>query len=672
MIALSLRILARRLLVPALLLGLVTAPAHALRVVTWNILHLPSSSQSSMRLVLAAIDPDVIVCQEVDNTTDVSAFLNNVLNGAGGPGGFAVATFTNGFDSDNALFYRPAKVTFAGASAHADIATSLRQIDRWTLGLNGYASAESQFTVYTMHLKAGSSSSDQNQRLGETMLLRANANQLPGGTHFLYTGDFNIRSSSEAAYQQMVGSQADNDGRAFDPINAPGNWNNNSFFAQIHTQSPHSNNASAPPGAATGGVDDRFDQILVSASLDDLEGFAVLPGTYHTYGNDGLHFNADINDPPTIPEGAAIANALHTASDHLPVVVDFQVPSRAGATASLDFGTVLVGAAAQEVLVVSNVGDVALFGFVDDLDYSISAPAGFSAPAGTFIALAGFGGNGHAVDMDTSTPAVRSANLQVLSDDPESPSTAVALSGTVLGHAVPSLEGASQTLTVLADFGTAPPGGFSDQSVDVHNQGFSALQGLLDVYGAQFVGADAARFSLVGGFAPFSVGGTPVPLTIAFDDSGPVGTYTADLVLSTRDDQALAGATNLPDLTVQLVATIQGNPDGASANTSGGTPRSVTIQLGGTRGLVVDAGDLTPGERVFALVGHPHGRTRLPGCPETALQGSALRPVAAGVADGTGQVTLRLPAFLTRTPTDLVVQVVEPATCRTSEPLPLP
>ncbi len=654
-------------------LFLATSPAYALRIVTWNVLHVPPGSLTSMRTVLAAIDPDVIVCQEVDNTTDVNDFLNTVLNGAGGPGGFVAATFTNGFDSDNALFYRPSKVTFAGAADHLDVNTSLRQIDRWKLGLAGYSSADSQVYVYSMHLKAGSSSSDQNQRLTETTLLRNNGNLLPAGSNLIYSGDFNIRSSSEAAYQQMVGFQADNDGRVFDPINAPGNWNNNGSFALIHTQSPHSNGSGAPPGAATGGVDDRFDQILVSASMDDQEGFAALPSTYRTFGNDGNHFNADINDPPTIPEGATIANALHASSDHLPVLCDFQVPARAGTSGPVNFGSVFLDATAQQTLTVTNVGDLVLFDFVDDLDYSLSASTGFNAPAGTFSELAGGGGNGHTITMDTGAVGPLSGTVVVASDDPEAPSLNVAASGNVLAHARPSLDGGSQVFTAIVDFGTAAMGGFSDQGIDVHNFNFSALQGDLEVYAAQFSGPDAARFSIAGGFTPFTVGASPVPVSIAFDDSGPGGSYSADLVLFTRDDQGLPGAINLSGLTLQLDAEIQSGPDTQGGDTAGGPFRSVTVKLGGTQGLTLDAGDLTPGERVYAVLGHPRGLTHLTGCAGTTLNLTGGRAVTAAVADATGQAHLRIPARLANLAQtgDLAVQLVEPSTCRTSDVLPL-
>lgn len=659
----------------ALTLAVASAPAAALRVVTWNVLHYPPGRDADYRAVLSALQPDVLVLQEMDNQTEVNAFLANVLNAAGGPGGYAAATFTDGFDSDNALYYRTSTVTFAGPADHVDVNTSLRQIDRWKVGLVGYSAEASKLYVYSMHLKAGSTSSDQTQRLSETTLLRGNANGLPAGVHFVYAGDLNVRSSSEAAYaQQLTGSMANNIGRGFDPIGMPGNWNNNAAFVGIHTQSPHSNNSNAPPGAATGGMDDRFDQQLVSAALLDGDGLDYAVGTYHAFGNDGLHFNLDINDAPTIPEGAAMANALHATSDHLPLVADYQVPAVVVADASLDFGTVIVGASAQAILSVSNGGNLALFGFVDDLDYTLSAPAGFSAPAGSFADLAGGGGNQHAVTLDTASAAVRTGDLTVASDDVDTPARLVPLSGTVLDHARPSLAAGMVQTAGAVDFGAHAPGGFSDQPVQVHNVGFGALQALVEVHAAQITGPDAARFSIVGGFAPFQVGGSPGSLTLAFDDSGPAASYSADLVLSTRDQQDLAGATNLASLTVQLDATIAPPLDTKGGTSHGGGLRGpITLTASSASGgsLALLAGGLEPGARAVVVVSPRPGLTRAGRCADLAVGLDAPRVLAVVTADARGRASVPVPRALSRLGPQLLAQVVDPAGCAASPVLRL-
>ncbi len=49
----------------------------------------------------------------------------------------------------------------------------------------------------------------------------------------------------------------------------------------------------------------------------------MMMDTYIPYGNDGLHYNDSINQPPNNAVGQEIANALHYSSDHLPVIASF-------------------------------------------------------------------------------------------------------------------------------------------------------------------------------------------------------------------------------------------------------------------------------------------------------------------------------------------------------------
>lgn len=302
-------------------------PPLAIKVMSYNLLNYNGADRTTQyQAILNAVLPDLIVCQEVNGASAANTFLNTVLNGAGGPGGYNMATFSNGPDSDNACYYRTSRLTFAGPVDHAIVSTSPRQTDRWRLTINGFTGPESSFYIYSAHLKAGNTAGDANDRNTAAQLIRAHANALPAGSNFMIAGDMNLYTSAEAAYQQLIGSQVDNDGRVFDPINRPGNWNANSSFRDIHTQSPHNNNPGAPLGAANGGLDDRFDFILCSQALLDGVALTYRTGSYHAFGNDGNHFNNDINDPPTIPQGAVIADALHGASDHLPVVMEILLP----------------------------------------------------------------------------------------------------------------------------------------------------------------------------------------------------------------------------------------------------------------------------------------------------------------------------------------------------------
>ena len=118
----------------------------------------------------------------------------------------------------------------------------------------------------------------------------------------------------------LIGSQDNNNGQLFDPINRIGHWHNNSSFADVHTQSPRT---SSFGGGANGGMDDRFDWLLVSAQfLDESSVLKYIENSYVTYGNDGNHFNDAINSGSNAAVSNDIADALHDASDHLPVYMD--------------------------------------------------------------------------------------------------------------------------------------------------------------------------------------------------------------------------------------------------------------------------------------------------------------------------------------------------------------
>lgn len=568
----------RRALIVLCLGGLLLGgaqPALGLRVVTYNVLNYNGGRLNELRTIFNALQADVIVLQEVDSFSAASTFLTSVLNSASGPGGYSLGTFTSdGFLTNNALCYRIAAVNFTGAADHIDINTSPRDVDRWRLTLDGYTAAQSEFYVYGMHLKAGSTGSDQQDRLQAAILVRNNTNSLPAGSRFILAGDFNIRSSLEGSYGQFTSLLGNANGRAFDPINMPGNWNNNGAFSLIHTQSPHSNNAGAPPGATSGGLDDRFDFLLVSSALDNSDGLDYVTGSYRTFGNDGQHFNDDINDSPTIPEGAAIANALHGASDHLPVVADFQVPPKIVWDPAVDLGSAIVGSTLTGSLTVTNSGDLATFGFVAPLEYSlVASPAEFSAPAGGLLELAGGGGNSHPITLNAAAPGTYFGSVNIMSNAADSPVAVSTLLGILLRHADASLDAASGVTTDSVDFGDFQPGAFPSQTVSVHNVGFDGMQARLEVQNVQVIGSPG--FSVVG-FTPGTlVTGSPLDLTVEFDSAVP-GPKTAIMTIDVADESGVQGGLPLPTLIVNLSANVV--VDGDCNNN--GTPDDQDIAMG--------------------------------------------------------------------------------------------
>jgi endonuclease/exonuclease/phosphatase family metal-dependent hydrolase len=281
-------------------------------VVSYNLLNYPADNSTRdpfMRRVVHTVKPDILVVQEMTSSSGVTTFLNNVLNYYQA-GLYTTIAFHDGPDTDSHIYLKSGKATVISA---AYIPTALRDIAEYVVR---FTSSSDTIRFYSLHLKA--STGYETDRLAEATILRNYLNNLPSGTKFMVMGDYNIYTSTEPAFQKLIGSEADNDGRCKDPINAVGDWNNNSTFKAIHTQSPRVRQFG---GGSTGGMDDRFDIILTSYSSLDAN---TIVSSYKAYGNDGNHFNDSINRLPNTAVPDSVANGLHYGSDHLPVTCNFK------------------------------------------------------------------------------------------------------------------------------------------------------------------------------------------------------------------------------------------------------------------------------------------------------------------------------------------------------------
>lgn len=478
-----------RFIASATLLALAAASAHAqIRVATWNISNYSGGRAADIQnIVYGAYQgrqfaPDVIGVQEVSSQTALNELVT-ILNAAlGSPGDWAAGPFESSPDSNQVLVYRTSKVQVVRgvtvAVADAGTTGQPRDTRRFDIRPVGFTSNAASVGIYVSHLKAGSTSTDNARRLVETTRIRDNAegldtnptgepnDGLPAGMNFIALGDFNVQTSTQTGYQELVGSQTNNNGRFFDPINTPGSWNNNSTFRYIHTQDPI---------GGTGGMDDRLDFVLVSASLRnnsglDYIGSHTLPysgstwddanHSYRCWGNDGSNYGGSIRvnqgGIPNAMVGAAIAQDLidvsTTSGGHLPVYLDLRVPALASvSTQSINFGTVGVGTSASVNITIGNGTNPAIFGTgIENLSYTIGSPtsAQFSAPVGTFGDAAGGGSNAHAITLNTSTPGVFAGTLTITTNDPDRPTVVISLSGTVGSVNQPPVANAGPDQTV--------------------------------------------------------------------------------------------------------------------------------------------------------------------------------------------------------------------------------
>ena len=289
---------------------------------TYNLLNYENENdrEDDYVTVLEYVQPDIIIAEEVTGQTGYNHFLSDVLD-VFESGAWSGANFTNQSASqDIALYYRHDVFSFISTSLVSTAQSSgLRDVVEWVMEHND---SGVQFNVYGVHFKASSGGSNPQTRLTEATILRDYLNDLPTGSHFIVAGDFNIysnSSSSEPAFEMLTGAGSDDDGQLFDPVDRIGHWHNNSSYSDVHTQSPRS--------GSYGGMDDRFDWIFVSeAVLNETYEMNYVENTYWAVGNDGNHFNQAINNGNNTSVNDAMADALHDASDHLPVIATFQFP----------------------------------------------------------------------------------------------------------------------------------------------------------------------------------------------------------------------------------------------------------------------------------------------------------------------------------------------------------
>ena len=320
------------------------AQTDTIRMMQYNLMYYTTSSGVSecnsitnnldikdmhIKTIFQYVQPTVMcVCEMGSQTQYADRLLNNAINTDGvdyyrrGP-----LTSQSGGTIANMIYYDSRKLTLYKST---NITTQYRDINGYTFYYNAdnLSSEDTIFmTFWIAHLKAGSGFTNENARLAQTQkLMNRIANSgLPG--NYTFSGDLNIYYSEEPAYQELT-EYSNSLYRFYDPANSPGYWHNNAQFASLHTQSTHSNEADCFSG---GGLDDRFDIILVSPYIyygsDRLH---LIEGSYHAVGQDGMRFNGSVTSPINNSVPNNVANALYNQSDHLPVVMDMAIDAHVG------------------------------------------------------------------------------------------------------------------------------------------------------------------------------------------------------------------------------------------------------------------------------------------------------------------------------------------------------
>jgi hypothetical protein len=560
----------------ACVLTLDSAAFAQLRVVAYNMLDKPNDLSAptvgQIQTVFGAIAskntngiakrPDVIFVSE--QTVNAPANLATILNGLYGVTTYtSVTPGTQGTADRVAFVYDTASVEVSSAPIALPIISGGWPRPTVRMGVRpvGYTSADATMYLYGMHLKASDSSADEADRTAQLQATRADLASLGSSASAIFLGDLNLYRASGTGYQAMVSSGS---GQLKDPLGSAGvgEWNNNSAFASIHTQSTRTTPLS--DGGATGGVDDRFDFQMVSNPVMAGEGLSYIGPTtvgagsavhsYRALGNNGGSFNEAINDSSNTAEPSNVLNALYNLSDHLPVFADYQVPARLGTASGPAVANVMiVGATATQQVTVRNDAAVTSSFAADELDYTVSL-TGRPSQTGTIAATGA--AQTKTFTLDTASPGVRSLSLNVTTSSKAAQVDAAgqAVNYTVLAPARPSLGEQTLATTGTFDFGIVAVGSSYQATLGLYN--------LVDAAGATLTAAlDVDSASLIGdpvfgtGFvAPIQniAAGSSAGVELSFAPVAP-GLFSATFALSTSD-QDVPGAAARAMLSIDLSA----------------------------------------------------------------------------------------------------------------------
>jgi hypothetical protein len=300
---------------------------------------------------------DILALQETtSNPITVSPIVSGLNAFYQSPGMYASSTyqatesggFTASGNGPNALVYNTKTVQLSaaapvdppGGTAYLGSSSGeYREVMRYEFAPAGVVPAASnEFYIYVSHYKSGTGTANMQYRQGEAVIIRNDeAMNLPATARVLYAGDFNITTSGEASYQAILSNTAPDgfkQGQGVDPLNPIGatsiNWG---------TYTTDTNVLSMETESATDlRYRDDLQVMTTNVYYGAPGGLAYVPGTYHTFGNNGTTtYYGNVNSGSNtalnnnLAPGSTISAAqlyldLVSASDHLPMVADYTIP----------------------------------------------------------------------------------------------------------------------------------------------------------------------------------------------------------------------------------------------------------------------------------------------------------------------------------------------------------
>jgi len=333
-----------------------------IKTMFYNLLNYATSNVSEnktpyLKTILDDVQPDLFMVCELVNLPASNYLFDNAIVTSNPD--FDKATFEYSQSTATGLqqmvYYNTKKLLLESSEI---ITTGVRDINHYTFKINTthVATNPIRLEVYVTHLKASTGNINRQKRADAIQHFVTSLSSIPSDSFVIFSGDFNLYTSNEEAYQKLINQN--NSIVMVDPIDRPcpsfpndgvdyfdpNNYNstyfwNNSSFKDIHTQATRtytSQNNVIDQSGATGGLDNRFDFIMMSKNLTTSTTLHYVNDSYKTVGNNGNCYNTYIaNANCTGAWSQNTRDALHQFSDHLPVIMEIETPENTLSTENL-------------------------------------------------------------------------------------------------------------------------------------------------------------------------------------------------------------------------------------------------------------------------------------------------------------------------------------------------
>ncbi len=331
-----------------------------IKAMMYNILNYSDSEVSQnktpfLSTILNEVSPDLLmVCEVVDEIGSNYLFENAIIPFNED---FEKAPFeenqSGSYSLQQMVYYNSNKLILEESRV---ITADTRDINQYTFKINTENAENNpvRMEVFVTHLKASTGTSNRQRRLTSIQSFVSYTNTIASDSYVLFAGDFNFYTSNEEGYQYLIDNR--NPIIMIDPINRPAPtfpddgvdyfnydnydstyfWNNSSF-SDIHSQSTRTSNSGLiDDSGSTGGLDDRFDFIMMSENFNTSSDLFYVNDSYQVVGNNGNCYNSQIsNSNCSGTYSQTLRNALIEFSDHLPIVMEIETPENTLSTYTL-------------------------------------------------------------------------------------------------------------------------------------------------------------------------------------------------------------------------------------------------------------------------------------------------------------------------------------------------